>query len=97
MMDLSQFPMDTQSCLLIYESFNYNNGDVRMRWSDIDEPVYRLKHMSLPDFDLLSIKAWHQEEICKSIQKIWPKHVRKIRENSRSRWYVGRVTCQINI
>lgn len=42
-MDLSNFPLDTQTCGLIYESFNYNNQEVRMRWNPANaEPVYAI-------------------------------------------------------
>ncbi|KHN77952.1 Ligand-gated ion channel 50 [Toxocara canis] len=55
-MDLSNFPMDTQTCLLIYESFNYNNQEVRMRWNaDRPDPVYMLRPINLPDFDIQKI------------------------------------------
>lgn len=64
MMDLSKFPMDKQSCALIYESFNYNNYEVQMRWSTaVPEAVYRLKDIRLPDFDLVDIESWHVAQV----------------------------------
>uniref|UniRef100_A0A915BEY1 Ligand-gated ion channel 50 n=1 Tax=Parascaris univalens TaxID=6257 RepID=A0A915BEY1_PARUN len=55
-MDLSNFPMDTQTCLLIYESFVYNSQEVRMRWNaDRPDPVYMLRPINLPDFDIEKI------------------------------------------
>ncbi|VDN56000.1 unnamed protein product [Dracunculus medinensis] len=55
-MDLSNFPMDVQTCYLIYESFNYNNQEVRMRWNTINpQPVYPIGQMVLPDFNLIRI------------------------------------------
>uniref|UniRef100_A0A914UXS1 Uncharacterized protein n=1 Tax=Plectus sambesii TaxID=2011161 RepID=A0A914UXS1_9BILA len=64
MMDLSKFPMDKQSCALVYESFNYNNYEVQMRWSTaVPEAVYRLKEIRLPDFDLVDIESWHEAQM----------------------------------
>ncbi|MFH4980281.1 hypothetical protein AB6A40_006990 [Gnathostoma spinigerum] len=55
-MDLSNFPMDIQTCYLIYESFNYNNQEVRMRWNPMNKnPVYPTVPIFLPDFDLIKI------------------------------------------
>ncbi|PAV65667.1 hypothetical protein WR25_12755 [Diploscapter pachys] len=56
-LDLSNFPLDLQTCHLIYESFNYNNHEVSMSWSPIDSPVYNLTPVVLPDFDLFNITA----------------------------------------
>ncbi|VBB34130.1 unnamed protein product [Acanthocheilonema viteae] len=53
-MDLSNFPMDVQTCNLIYESFNYNNQEVRMRWIN-SNPVYAVNEILLPDFILINI------------------------------------------
>uniref|UniRef100_A0A914YFP9 Uncharacterized protein n=1 Tax=Panagrolaimus superbus TaxID=310955 RepID=A0A914YFP9_9BILA len=55
-MDLTNFPMDTQSCSLVYLSFNYNNEEVQLRWNtDRPDPVYPLRQIKLPDFDLIKI------------------------------------------
>ncbi|KAF7636121.1 hypothetical protein Mgra_00004381 [Meloidogyne graminicola] len=57
-MDLSNFPMDIQTCHLIYESFNYNNQEVRMRWNPFNpNPVYPIGTILLPDFNLMNIKT----------------------------------------
>ncbi|EJW74230.1 hypothetical protein WUBG_14860, partial [Wuchereria bancrofti] len=57
-MDLSNFPMDVQTCYLIYESFNYNNQEVRMRWNTINpNPVYVVSEILLPDFILINITS----------------------------------------
>nr|AHM25234.1 acetylcholine-gated chloride channel ACC-2 [Haemonchus contortus] len=61
-LELSNFPLDLQTCGLIYESFNYNNQEVRMRWSAIDEPVQPMAAIVLPDFDLFKISANRKEE-----------------------------------
>ncbi|KAF8372319.1 acc-2, partial [Pristionchus pacificus] len=62
-LDLSNFPLDIQSCSLIYESFNYNNKEVEMRWMDIPEPISVLGEIRLPDFDLVMINHSHKEEL----------------------------------
>lgn len=63
-MDLTNFPMDTQTCHLIYESFNYNNQEVRMRWNPTNgNPVYAIGSMLLPDFDLVRIEAELKVEV----------------------------------
>uniref|UniRef100_A0A0N5AWG8 Ligand-gated ion channel 50 n=1 Tax=Syphacia muris TaxID=451379 RepID=A0A0N5AWG8_9BILA len=57
-MDLTNFPMDIQSCNLIYESFNYNNQEVRMRWNPfVKEAVYPTGPIVLPDFNLVNIET----------------------------------------
>ncbi|WKY08246.1 hypothetical protein Q1695_007616 [Nippostrongylus brasiliensis] len=61
-LELSNFPLDLQTCGLIYESFNYNNQEVKMRWSAIDEPVQPMAQIVLPDFDLFKITANRKEE-----------------------------------
>ncbi|OZC10436.1 Neurotransmitter-gated ion-channel ligand binding domain protein [Onchocerca flexuosa] len=32
-MNLKRFPFDQQKCILTFESFNYNTGEVRMSWN----------------------------------------------------------------
>ncbi|EYC29872.1 hypothetical protein Y032_0005g2309 [Ancylostoma ceylanicum] len=61
-LELSNFPLDLQRCGLIYESFNYNNQEVRMRWSEIEQPVQPMAEIVLPDFDLFKISANRIEE-----------------------------------
>uniref|UniRef100_A0A915MDE4 Uncharacterized protein n=1 Tax=Meloidogyne javanica TaxID=6303 RepID=A0A915MDE4_MELJA len=57
-MDLTNFPMDIQTCHLIYESFNYNNQEVRMRWNPANpNPVYPIGTILLPDFNLMNIQT----------------------------------------
>ncbi|KIH68841.1 Neurotransmitter-gated ion-channel ligand binding domain protein [Ancylostoma duodenale] len=43
-------------------SFNYNNQEVRMRWSEIEQPVQPMAEIVLPDFDLFKISANRIEE-----------------------------------
>ncbi|KAK6047460.1 hypothetical protein COOONC_15035 [Cooperia oncophora] len=49
-MDLVDFPMDTQSCRLNYQSFSYNNEEVQMRWNKRRHPVFVLKPINISDF-----------------------------------------------
>ncbi|KIH67818.1 Neurotransmitter-gated ion-channel ligand binding domain protein [Ancylostoma duodenale] len=54
-MNLVDFPMDTQSCRLKYQSFSYNNEEVRMRWNARRKPVFALKPIHISDFTLKEI------------------------------------------
>ncbi|VDN05953.1 unnamed protein product [Thelazia callipaeda] len=54
-MDFTSFPMDEQTCLLTFESFNYNNQEVDMQWISTKAPLILLKdEIILPDFVLTS-------------------------------------------
>uniref|UniRef100_A0A1I7T660 Neur_chan_LBD domain-containing protein n=1 Tax=Caenorhabditis tropicalis TaxID=1561998 RepID=A0A1I7T660_9PELO len=56
-LSLELFPLDIQECHLIYESFNYNNQEVRMRWNEKSpEPVSVTNKIRLPDFELIKIE-----------------------------------------
>ncbi|CAB3398415.1 unnamed protein product [Caenorhabditis bovis] len=56
-LSLELFPLDIQECNLIYESFNYNNQEVRMRWNEFNPaPVYTTTQIMLPDFVLSKIR-----------------------------------------
>ncbi|VDK31207.1 unnamed protein product [Gongylonema pulchrum] len=53
-LDLTYFPMDTQHCSLIFESYSYNTAEVRIIWRDwepISIPDPNSKN--LPDFELI--------------------------------------------
>lgn len=53
LMDFTSFPMDEQTCLLTFESFNYNNQEVDMQWISTKTPLILLKdQITLPDFVL---------------------------------------------
>ncbi|VDM52286.1 unnamed protein product [Angiostrongylus costaricensis] len=54
-LSLELFPLDIQECFLIYESFNYNNQEVQMRWSENPNPVATMSPIVLPDFDLIKV------------------------------------------
>ncbi|CAD6194184.1 unnamed protein product [Caenorhabditis auriculariae] len=61
-LDLSNFPLDLQTCNLIYESFNYNRHEVQMKWSEAEKPVFALSQIVLPDFDLFDIQTARIQE-----------------------------------
>lgn len=42
-----KFPMDSISCWLTFESYNYNNNEVQMRWNQ-PTPVLKFKEIELP-------------------------------------------------
>ncbi|CAB02858.3 Ligand-gated ion channel 50 [Caenorhabditis elegans] len=54
-MDLVDFPMDTQSCRLNYQSFTYNNEEVRLQWNSQRSPVFALQEIRIADFWLKDI------------------------------------------
>uniref|UniRef100_F1L826 Ligand-gated ion channel 50 n=1 Tax=Ascaris suum TaxID=6253 RepID=F1L826_ASCSU len=55
-MDLRRFPMDSQECELILESYAYNTAKVRLKWRDWD-PVFSYDSRTrLPEFVLSGLK-----------------------------------------
>ncbi|VDN34484.1 unnamed protein product [Gongylonema pulchrum] len=52
-MDLTKFPMDSISCMLTFESYNYNIDEVRMKWNE-PHAVLMFKDIELPDFTLVN-------------------------------------------
>jgi hypothetical protein len=51
--------MDRQTCLLTLESYNYNNQEVDMQWSEIAPPFLLLKDpIVLPDFILSNYSTY---------------------------------------
>ncbi|KAI6177863.1 Neur-chan-LBD domain-containing protein [Aphelenchoides bicaudatus] len=61
---LRTFPIDQQRCMLYYESFTHNYGEVQMEWSST--PITILKqNITLPDYVLVEFKA-------SSIQRLYP-------------------------
>ncbi|EJD76102.1 ACC-1 protein, variant [Loa loa] len=53
LMDLRNFPMDSISCMLTFESYNYNIQEVRMKWNE-PHAVLMFKDIELPDFTLVN-------------------------------------------
>lgn len=70
-MDLKAFPMDTQKCLLTFESYNYNNKEVQMVWNRNTEfPILMLGKTALPDFLLINTTPHHKSAVSKSIPRM---------------------------
>ncbi|VDK87238.1 unnamed protein product [Onchocerca ochengi] len=61
-MNLKRFPFDQQKCILTFESFNYNTGEVRMSWNQ-PYPVILLKKIELPDFKLTNFSVIAVEQM----------------------------------
>ncbi|CAJ0958214.1 unnamed protein product, partial [Mesorhabditis belari] len=59
-MNLKRFPFDQQKCLLTFESYNYNTGEVRMNWNQ-PFPVILMKDIQLPDFELVHFSTMAEE------------------------------------
>ncbi|VDK64159.1 unnamed protein product [Anisakis simplex] len=54
-LDLRTFPFDTQSCILVFESYSHNSEEVKLKW--MDEAVTLMKQIQLPDFDMVFFRA----------------------------------------
>ena len=52
-MDLSNFPMDSQTCTVEIESFGYTMTDLRYKWNDGAKSVQMQNTVSLPQFLVL--------------------------------------------
>jgi glycine receptor alpha-3 len=52
-MDLSNFPMDSQTCTVEIESFGYTMTDLRYKWNDGMKSVQMSSDVSLPQFNVL--------------------------------------------
>ncbi len=65
--DLRTFPIDQQSCFLIYESFNHNFDEVQMWWSMQRPPILLLKKIILPDYHLVNFSSMEIRRVRNSI------------------------------
>ncbi|EDW26951.1 GL25394 [Drosophila persimilis] len=54
-MELKNFPMDRQSCPLIFGSYGYTNQQLVYEWKDQDDAVSFVPGMTLNQFDLISM------------------------------------------
>lgn len=88
-MDFSSFPMDTQTCSLTLESFNYNNQEVDARWleSPTQPPLTLLKEsIELPDFVLTNYSTYMTHVIYPA--GIWNELTMTFTFSRRAGWYV---------
>uniref|UniRef100_A0AAF5PS45 Ligand-gated ion channel 50 n=2 Tax=Wuchereria bancrofti TaxID=6293 RepID=A0AAF5PS45_WUCBA len=51
-MDFSIFPMDRVECIMIFESYSFNIGKVRLHWKRNGVPVEVIGETNLPDFHM---------------------------------------------
>ncbi|TKR81020.1 hypothetical protein L596_014968 [Steinernema carpocapsae] len=59
-LDLTYFPMDTQRCNIIFESYSYNTAEVRIVWRDWDPvTIPDPNSKKLPDFELIHISNYN--------------------------------------
>ncbi|CAJ0572745.1 unnamed protein product, partial [Mesorhabditis spiculigera] len=86
-LDLTYFPMDRQTCNLIFESYSYNTAEVRIVWRDweavsIPDPDSKL----LPDFELIGFQhssqtlvytagLWDQLEVVFQFRRLYGYYV----------------------
>lgn len=54
------FPLDRQSCSLVFESYSHNADEVILSWDK--EPVTLMKNISLPDFDYQRLTPTHSRQ-----------------------------------
>nr|pir hypothetical protein F12B6.3 - Caenorhabditis elegans [Caenorhabditis elegans] len=66
-MDLARFPIDTQYCQLVFESYSYNTASVSVNW--MANPVTVLPEISLADFDLSRYRTSRHTEVFSSKDK----------------------------
>lgn len=61
-MDLTNFPLDVQSCQLIFESYSYNTDEVTLSWLDNPITFHKIHKSSyrLPDFVLSNFSTSYQ-------------------------------------
>ncbi|EDO42101.1 predicted protein, partial [Nematostella vectensis] len=65
-MDLRKFPMDTQVCVLQFESFFHTAAEIVLRWEEGDTPVAISKDMNLPHFDIVGLETKQIYNVYKS-------------------------------
>uniref|UniRef100_A0A914XAY1 Uncharacterized protein n=1 Tax=Plectus sambesii TaxID=2011161 RepID=A0A914XAY1_9BILA len=55
--NLKSFPIDQQSCVLVYESFSHNYEEVKMEWISNGPPITLLNNIQLPDYTLVNFSS----------------------------------------
>ncbi|VDD91495.1 unnamed protein product [Enterobius vermicularis] len=87
MMDFTSFPMDEQTCILTLESFNYNQKEVDMRWTNATAPLSLMKDkIVLPDFVLTNYSTYIKHEIYPA--GIWNELTMQLVFTRRYGWYI---------
>lgn len=51
-MDFTMFPMDRVECTIVFESYSFNVGKVRLHWKRHGIPVEVIGETNLPDFHM---------------------------------------------
>lgn len=94
-MDLTTFPLDTQKCKLTFESYNYNNQEVLMKWNpNTEQPIKMFGSEMLPDFQLISRLPIYKNEVIKYLLQLSRKMLKTHSNFSVvRRWILGRTTC----
>ncbi|KHN82453.1 Ligand-gated ion channel 50 [Toxocara canis] len=85
LLDLLKFPMDSMSCLLTFESYNYNINEVRMRWNEPNR-VILFKDIELPDFTLINYSTFRIEK--KYAAGLWDELTVSFTFRRRYGWYI---------
>uniref|UniRef100_A0A7E4V4D6 Neur_chan_LBD domain-containing protein n=1 Tax=Panagrellus redivivus TaxID=6233 RepID=A0A7E4V4D6_PANRE len=70
LLDLTYFPMDTQQCNLVFESYSYNTAEVRIiwrHWEPVSIPDPNSK--KLPDFEL--VQFTHRKQTLLYTAGLW--------------------------
>lgn len=57
MMDLHNYPMDSQNCTIEIESYGYTNREVNICWKHDRESVLGIEKVNLPQFRIVNYKT----------------------------------------
>lgn len=57
MMDLHNYPLDSQNCTIEIESYGYTNQEVKICWKNERRSVLGLEKISLPQFRIVNFKT----------------------------------------
>lgn len=98
-MDLTTFPMDSISCILTFESYNYNIQEVRMEWNKPSSLIL-YKDIQLPDYSLVNYSTTIVQEVgfncLKNIHCIFSKRDKYIMLYNLYMYYNLIFTCVFN-
>ncbi len=53
-MDLASFPLDSQQCALLFESYSFSTAEVRLHWRQPQPLVLIRDDFNLPEFRLVA-------------------------------------------